>query len=77
MTSYLSSAPILAKLGLNMLIRRLDMQPVVKISVYNYLWNNTNPILKFGNRMAPRLVPIDNLGVFHMVSEAWSHDSEQ
>jgi hypothetical protein len=77
MTSYLSSAPFFVKLGLNMLIGRFDMQPVVKISVYNYLWNNTNPILKFANTMAPSMVPIDNVGVFHMVSEAWSRDSEQ
>jgi hypothetical protein len=68
--SYLSNAPFIVKLGLNMAIRNLDMQPLVKISVYNYIWNNSDPLLRFGNKMAPSLMPIDNVGVLHMVSEA-------
>jgi hypothetical protein len=68
MATYLAEAPFLVKLGLNLLIRKLDAQPLVKISVYDYLWNNTDPLLKLGHKFAPKFIPFDNVGVFEMVS---------
>lgn len=68
MTSYLENAPFFVKLGLNLVIRRLDTQPMVKMSVYNYLWNNSDALLSLASKIAPTIVPIDNLGVLDMVS---------
>jgi hypothetical protein len=66
--STLSEAPFFLKLGLNILIRRLDSQPVLKMSVYNYIWKNSDPILKLASKMVPSMVPMDNLGVLDVVS---------
>jgi hypothetical protein len=68
MTSYLANAPFIVKLGLNLVIRRLNTQPMVKMSVYNYLWNNSDPLLTLVSKIAPSMVPIDNLGVLDLVS---------
>jgi hypothetical protein len=68
MTSYLANAPFFVKFGLNLVIRRLDTQPLVKISVYNYLWNNSDELLELGSKIAPSMIPIHNVGVLDMVS---------
>jgi hypothetical protein len=68
MTSYLANAPFFVKLGLNLVIRRLDSQPLVNISVYNYLWNNSDPLLTLVSKIAPSMIPLDNVGVLDMVS---------
>jgi hypothetical protein len=69
MTTFLSKASLPLKFLLNMAIRGWDMQPLVKISVHDFLWNNSSPILRYGKKLAPNLLPVDNLGVLHMVSE--------
>jgi hypothetical protein len=66
--STLSEAPFFLKIGLNILIRRLDSQPVTKMSVYDYLWKNSDPILQLAAKVVPSMVPIDNVGVLDMVS---------
>ena len=67
-TSFLSEAPFLLKFGLNILIRRLDTQPVSKMSVYDYLLNNSDPLLKLAAKMVPSMIPTENVGVLDMVS---------
>lgn len=66
--SYLENVPFFLKLGVNLVIRRLDSQPLVKTSVYNYLWNNSDPLLALASNIAPSIIPVDNLGVLHLVS---------
>ena len=66
--STLSEAPFFLKLGLNILIRRLDSQPVIKMSVYDYLWKNSDPILRLAAKVVPSMIPTDNVGVLDMVS---------
>ncbi|PNF20587.1 hypothetical protein B7P43_G04866 [Cryptotermes secundus] len=65
--SYLENAPFFVKFGVNLVIRRLDSQPLIKTSVYNYLWNNSDPLLTLASNIAPSIVPVDNLGVLHMI----------
>ena len=74
MTSVLSEAPFLVRLGLNILIRKLDSQPIIKMSVYDYLWESSDPILKLAAKMVPSMIPTDNVGVLNMVSPAWTVD---
>jgi hypothetical protein len=46
----------------------MDSQPLLKMSVYDYLWKNSDPILQLAAKLAPSMVPIDNVGVLDMVS---------
>jgi hypothetical protein len=46
----------------------MGSQPVQKMSVYDYLWKNSDPILKLVAKMAPSMVPTNNLGLLDMVS---------
>jgi len=66
--STLSDASFFVKLGMNLLIRRMDSQPLLKMSVYDYLWKNSDPILQLAAKLVPWMVPIDNVGVLDMVS---------
>jgi hypothetical protein len=74
MTSVLSEAPFFVRLGVNILIRKLDSQPIIKMSVYDYLWESSDPILKLAAKMVPSMIPTDNVGVLNMVSPAWRVD---
>jgi len=38
------------------------------MSVYDYLWTNSDPILKLASKVMPSMVPMDNVGVMDMVS---------
>jgi hypothetical protein len=60
------------KLGLNILMRRLDSEPALKMSVHDYLWKNSDPLLKLAAKLVPSMVPTDNVGVLDMVSHGWS-----
>lgn len=46
-------------------MRSYDKSPFVNISVYNYLWNNTSPVLQAAKKIVPFMVPIRNLGVLY------------
>lgn len=48
-------------------MRSYDKSPFVNISVYNYLWNNTSPVLEAAKNIVPFMVPIENLGVLYNV----------
>jgi hypothetical protein len=66
--STVSEAPFFFKVGLNILLRRMDSQPLRKMSVYDFLWKNSDPILQLAAKVVPTMVPIDNVGVLDMVS---------
>jgi hypothetical protein len=67
-TSFLSEAMFIVKLGVNLLIRGQDTQPVQKMSVHDYLWKNSDKFLKVVSKVAPWMLPMDNVGVLDMVS---------
>ncbi|KDR20475.1 Scavenger receptor class B member 1 [Zootermopsis nevadensis] len=74
MTSYLSGASFFVKFAFNLVVRKMDMQPLVKISVYDYLWNNSNSLLTFASKMVPNMIPVDNLGVLHMIYRTYEDE---
>ena len=39
-----------------------------KMPVYDYLWNNSDPILELAAKVVPSMVPMKNVGVLDMVS---------
>lgn len=67
MSSYLSDAAFLTKLGFNLLISRMDSQPLVTSTVYDYFWNLTDPLVKVGKKLAPHLVPAENMGILYQI----------
>jgi hypothetical protein len=67
-TSFLAEANFFVRLGVNLLVRRQDTQPVQKISVYDYLWQNSDTFLQVVSKVAPSMLPIDNVGLLEMVS---------
>lgn len=37
-------------------------------TIYNYLWNATSPTIKLIKNILPFMVPMDNMGILHIVS---------
>lgn len=67
MASYLHDASIFTKMGFNLILQRLDSQPLVNVSVYDYMWNLTDPLVHVTRRLVPHLVPVENFGILSRV----------
>uniref|UniRef100_A0A170YK83 Scavenger receptor class b member 1-like protein n=1 Tax=Triatoma infestans TaxID=30076 RepID=A0A170YK83_TRIIF len=65
--SYLSNAPYVTKIAFNLFINRFGTKPFVRLSVNDYFWNFTDPLLIFGRSFAPSLVPEDNMGILNQI----------
>jgi scavenger receptor class B protein 1 len=70
----LSEAPFFLKFALNMLMSRMDSQPVKKMPVYDYLWNNSDPILELAAKVVPSMVPMKNVGVLDMIYRKFNEE---
>ncbi|XP_068081088.1 scavenger receptor class B member 1 isoform X2 [Anabrus simplex] len=66
-SSYLENSPFFAKIGFKFLLRRLDSKPFTNITVYNYFWNYTDPLLHTARKLAPFLVPVSNMGILNRI----------
>lgn len=53
----------------NGLLMLYGTQPVVNTTIYNYLFNLTDPILEFTEKIVPFLVPTKDTGILQNVSE--------
>lgn len=51
-----------------MMMRSMKSQPFVNTTIYKYLWNETDPMMKFSQSVAPNLVPTKNVGILARVS---------
>ncbi|KAJ1520753.1 hypothetical protein ONE63_003848 [Megalurothrips usitatus] len=67
MASYLHDATFLTKLAFNVILQRLDSQPLVNVSVQEYMWNLSDPLVHVTRRLVPHLVPVDNMGILHRI----------
>lgn len=67
--SYLWDASFFTRQGVTFLMNRLGSKAFVKLTVDDYFWNFTDPLLKLSNNLLPFLVPTDNVGILHQVSE--------
>lgn len=68
MASYLWDATFFTKFLFNVLTRNLGSEAIVRISVDDYLWNNSDPILEVARNIAPSMVPVSNMGILSRVS---------
>ncbi|XP_046383938.1 scavenger receptor class B member 1-like [Ischnura elegans] len=67
MASYLHDAAFLTKVSFNFFLRRFNAQPLVKMTVNDYFWNYSDPMLKTAKQLLPFLVPVDNMGILHTI----------
>ncbi|XP_050311695.1 lysosome membrane protein 2-like isoform X2 [Anthonomus grandis grandis] len=63
MASYFSESSFFVKTGVNFLLRQYESKPFVNMTIYNYLHNATDPVLKAARALASGLVPSTNVGV--------------
>lgn len=55
------------KFGLNLLLRKHKSSPFVNTTIYNYLWNLSDPVLETASSLIPSMVPTLNVGVLQNV----------
>ncbi|KAK3926538.1 Scavenger receptor class B member 1 [Frankliniella fusca] len=67
MASYLHDASFLTKLAFNVILRRLDSKPLANVTVQEYMWNLTDPLVDVTRKLVPHLVPVENMGVLHTI----------
>ncbi|GLV36662.1 uncharacterized protein CBL_02503 [Carabus blaptoides fortunei] len=65
--SYLHDASFMTKFGFNMILRSMKTNPFMTTTVYNYLWNLTDPILSLAEKFAPTVVPSLNIGILDII----------
>lgn len=65
--TYLQNFSIFTKIAINLLINRLNTQPFVNTTIYNYMWNFSDPIVSFSHKIVPSLVPVQNIGILSRV----------
>lgn len=51
------------RLGLNMLIRQIDQQPLVQMTAREFMFNYTNSLMSLGNQFMPGWITFKNLGL--------------
>ncbi|XP_039298581.1 scavenger receptor class B member 1 isoform X1 [Nilaparvata lugens] len=74
MSSYLWDSSFVTKIAFNLLLNRLDSQPIVASTVNNYFWNFTDPLVKVAKTLAPHLVPVENMGILQQIYHKFSDD---
>lgn len=67
--SQIANRNFMEKIGFNLLIRHLNSQMFVNSSLYNFMWNLTDPILPLAQQFRPEQVPSLNIGVLATVSK--------
>ncbi|KAF5284244.1 hypothetical protein FQR65_LT00244 [Abscondita terminalis] len=74
MASYFWDSSFVTKIAFNLLLRSLESRAIVSTTIYNYLWNFSDPILDVGQSLAPSLVPVNNLGVLNYMYSNFKHN---
>ncbi|KAJ9598280.1 hypothetical protein L9F63_011044 [Diploptera punctata] len=73
--SYLSDWHFITRMGFNLLARKYNISPIIKITVYNLLWNYTDPLLETVSNVVPSLLPITNIGYLEMLYRNFSDEN--
>ncbi|XP_050315561.1 uncharacterized protein LOC126750100 [Anthonomus grandis grandis] len=65
--AYFHDASMFIKLGVNVLLRSYNVQPLKQMTIREFLWNSTDPVLVPAKKLAPNLVPTQNVGLLHVI----------
>lgn len=67
-TNVMKDAAYLTRLGLNMLIRHTDSQPLVPMTAREFMFGYESTLVTLGNKMMPSWIKFDKLGLIDRVS---------
>ncbi|XP_014249214.1 scavenger receptor class B member 1-like isoform X2 [Cimex lectularius] len=70
-SSYISDAAFITKLGLKMITNRAGSKPFSKVTVDEYFWNFTDPVLRLGISLFPSFMPTDNVGILNQIYKSF------
>lgn len=68
MASEVTNYGYFAKMGFNMLARRLDSNATVTMNAHDYMWGYEEPLIRLGNQIMPGWITYDKLGLLDRVS---------
>ncbi|XP_048487989.1 scavenger receptor class B member 1-like isoform X2 [Plutella xylostella] len=63
LASYLHNAPFFVRSGFRFLVNSRGSPLFVEKTIYEYLWEFTDPVLDLSKSLAPGLVPVSNMGM--------------
>ncbi|CAB3226880.1 unnamed protein product [Arctia plantaginis] len=63
MASKVTNYGYFAKMGFNMLARRLDSNATVTINAHDYMWGFDEPLIRLGNQIMPGWINFEKLGL--------------
>jgi len=70
LASSMHSSGRLAKLGLSTLATYLDANPLLRMSVYDFLWGYDDPFVALASKIFPRWINFPKIGVLDRVSQS-------
>ncbi|XP_026739627.1 scavenger receptor class B member 1-like [Trichoplusia ni] len=65
--SYLHDANYFVRTVLRSFLSMYQSEPFVKKTIYEYLWNYTDPVLDMSKSLVPGLVPVNNAGMLDRI----------
>lgn len=67
MAAKLQNSSLLLKWGYNLILSSSGDEVFMNTTVYNYLWNQTSPIIKAAKKIVPFMVPLENIGTLNVM----------
>lgn len=58
-----------AALGLGTLLKSMNSQPMLNLSVYDYLWGYEDPLVRLASNIVPNIINFETFGILDRVCE--------
>lgn len=68
MASMLHNSSVFLNVGLAALARYVDSQPLLNLTVHEYLWGYDDPLVRLASTVLPNWIPFSRLGLMDRVS---------
>jgi hypothetical protein len=69
----LHNSSVFLNLGLATLARYLNSQPLLNLTVHEYLWGYEDPLVSLASTVLPNWIPFTRLGLMERVSALSGH----
>lgn len=70
-TTVASDLSFFAALAISTLTKALNAQPILNITVYDYLWGYEDHLVKLASNIVPSFITFEKLGLLDRVSGPW------
>lgn len=67
MAAKLQNSSLFVKWGYNLILSSSGDEVFLNTTIYNYLWNQTSPIMKSAKKIVPFMVPVENIGTLNVM----------